>query len=460
MAQQPRSAARSVLCQSCGGAIPLSAITPAVTCPYCQHVQALDADVLRELTDYQAQTEAHFQNARHELEQAQAWQSMTGRPGTSAAKNTIVGIALMMGVPIIVSMGGAFLFSAGLLPQAYMPFLSLAAIGAFMVSFIAYMIWYYGGKRSQASISVDAPSNVTCPNCGAMSTFQVGQVVETCTHCGGALLASATVVGAGVAAAHQVARAAQMQRFRTERSGMATYSGYSMSSSVPYFILGSFGLVIVVPTIMFSVGMLRGSEPYDPAIFLMWGLSCCLVGTLVGIVLYRRRQRRRFETALRNLAHQLSGQVGWGVNPVVEWLNAFWAGPYVSHQLMVGRLACAVAASPSQYPLLIFIDPIGMSEHYPPKIELLLAAWIPGLSDGTGRPLAHTAETRRLRQWLGESGFSVEYNQAGLYLRGDEMVAKAIRKMPAENAAKLPEIASRLVRLAVGLGASPVERIP
>ena len=57
-------------------------------------------------------------------------------------------------------------------------------------------------------------------------------------------------------------------------------------------------MILILPTCIFSWAMFFGDEPYDPAIFILWGLSFALVGTLFGVYAYRKQRKERGRDAV------------------------------------------------------------------------------------------------------------------------------------------------------------------
>lgn len=434
----------------------MATLTSAVRCPYCQHRQALSSQTYQELRAYGAEMERRLGMANQELQRADAWARWHGS-GRTPGKSLAVALGLMMGVPMLLA-GGAYVAHAlGLFESGGGPVLSFVIMGASYGGVVIYLVWYYASRRGGASRRTQVGvSRVACPNCGAPNEMRAGKTVETCGHCGAALTPTKTVMMEGLTAAQQHIRRSSLERYRAERKGMAQVLGTSAANFLPFIIIGSFFPMIVLTTIVFSWQMfVTGEEPFDPLIFVFWAMSAALVGGLIGFVMYRRAKKAAWRQGLGDIARQFHGNVTNDLTQMVGWLNRYWAAPYPILWLWKGVYFGAASLDVHGYPTLVDVEPHGYQNSYPARVHVVLAAWVPGLSEG-GSPPPLQGRALELRDWLSRSGFDVEPTPGGLLARARPEVISRLRSDPSRAHELAPIIAS-LAEIAEQIGARPVQ---
>jgi predicted RNA-binding Zn-ribbon protein involved in translation (DUF1610 family) len=457
--QKKTTAGLEITCRSCGSGIPVQALQPAVTCPYCGAEQIVDAEMLRQLRDYQDRVKARLDKAHADKNQAEAMDWWYGKMRYGSGKTIVISILLFMGLPVGLSLLFMLIVNTGVLPRQATGFMPIIIVAAIVLSLAGYYTWFYSGRRKGTKGVSLSETRMVCPNCGARNVLAPGQVLERCAYCGAMLVPSAKVIQRSLEEVEQAARAAEMERYRKEREGIAKVMSYSAGSSLPYFIMVPFILILGVPGIVFTYEMAVGKEPYSPAIFLIWTIFGGLVAAVVIIAERRRSTRGRWKESLDDFARAFRGQVAGGTRGIVGWLNTFWAGPYDLVNIMAGMYGNGVAMSCQGYHALLFVDPVAASDQHRAKVHLFLAAWIPGVSDSPGGGAQVTPEAGALMNQLEASGFHVLVQQAGLMAEAAAHIVKKIRKRPEETASLVP-VFGRLVQLASAIQARPVHPIP
>ena len=456
------SSAQTVKCRFCGSSIPIETFSPTVQCPYCGKRQALDPQALAQLKGYQDKVAGAFDKIRQEQKHMEGWDRWYGHMrGGSGGKHIFIIFGIVMGLPLLLMGGFMALQGLGVQVQKLGPFVGLFVMAIVMVSIFGYMIWMYTGKGKKTGDIRMEQARLVCPGCGAPHMMQPGQVLDKCQYCGSMLMPSETVMQESVASVNQAVRAAQMQRFRAEREGMAKVMSYSAGGYVHYMVLGPFALMTGAGAIMFSVEMMRGKEPYSPSIFIAWAMFFTCIALLVGISWWKSDRKKRWQRALGELARQFHGQVAANLTDIVGWLNLYWAGPYNIVNLTHGPYGNGAALVIEGFPAFVFTDPVAASEHHKAKVHLFLAAWIPGLSDPPEEQgaVVTTVEAEAARQWISQNGFDVRAQQAGLLAEAGEDTVKWLRKHP-EDAAALAPIFMKMARMAASLDGRPVQPVP
>ena len=457
--QKKTTAGLTITCRSCGSSIPVQALQPVVNCPFCGKEQIVDQEMLRRLQDYQDRVKSRLDKARADKKQAETMDWWYGKMRPGSARTTWIVILLFMAVPIGLSFLSMAVIQAGILPKEAMRFMPAFMFGAIILGLVGYYVWFYSGKRKGTRAVSLSETRMVCPNCGARNVLAPGQVLERCAYCSAMLVPSAKVIQQSLEEVDRAARAAEMERYRKEREGIAKVMSYSMGGSVVYLTLGPFILMLGVSGAIFTYQVAIGKEPYSPAIFLLWAAFFGVLGALVLIVTLRRSKRRRWTESLGEFARTFGGQVAGGTGGVVGWLNAYWAGPYELINIMAGRYGNGVTFICQGYPALLFVDPVAASDQHRAKVHLFIAAWVPGVSDAAGGQARLTPATSSLIGQTESSGFRVIVQQAGILAEADEHVVKRLRKNPEETASLVP-LAGQLVRIASSIQARPVQPIP
>jgi hypothetical protein len=444
---------RSLQCERCGGAFE-ARLAPSLTCPFCRHRQSAQA-LQAELQGYQQAVDARVAAATVEVQHIAGWNRWHRR---SVQKSTWVALLLVAGVPIVLAIVAIVLHQAGVLHPDAHPQVSFGIMGASYVGLIGYLIWWAAGRKKGAQVEM-SDTQVACPSCGAPGTLTPGQVVAACAYCKAALVPSQTVMQRGLDAARQAHRAARIERFRTERRGMADMMKMSAHGlGYTLVVFGPMALMLLLAAIAFSVEMLSGEEPFDPAIFGLWGMAAALVGGLAVYVIHHRSKKRAWHQAMGDLALQFRGTliteiIGW-----VEWLNRYWPSEVPVSEIYKSSYGCAAALDAYGHPTLVLVDPTSMQNRVR-RLELFVAAWIPGLSDGSGTAPEPTAHGGAARQWLREQGFAVSLCEAGLRLRADDATIQTLHRNPAA-AHELAPVITAATTFAHAIGAEPATAIP
>jgi uncharacterized Zn finger protein (UPF0148 family) len=454
------SEARSIECGKCGGGIPLVTLTVAVRCPHCGHRQAIGTQTQHELKSYAAEVQAKMAAANRELSQADAWRQWSDS-GRTPRKSLQLGYGLMLGVPILIALVGVFLHRIGLF-DIHGPGLSFIILGASYGGVLVYIVWYYAGRKRRAARKADAgASKVACPNCGAPNTMRPGQVLETCTHCGAALAPTHTIMAQGLSAAHQARRRALLERYRAERRGMAQVLSYNVANYVPFLVMGSLLPTIGFGALAFTWQMfVTGEEPFHPAIFVLWAMLAAVVGVPIAFFAYRVAQRRSIHEAMSDLARQFRGVVSRRRDDLVRWLNQYWAAEYETTWLYDGVYFHAAALEVVGFDTLVDFEPHGYryrGSGYPARLHLVLAAFVPGVTDGGGGPRSD-ARTQQLQGWLATSGFELTVCEGGLLAQANPQLVKRVRKDPS-SLHELAPILHAMAEIAARIGAAPVDAI-
>lgn len=435
---------------------PLESLGPTTTCPFCGHRQALSSQTYVELRAYTDEVRRELRRADEQHAMVATWRRWTEGPAASAGRSYVMAFGLATGLPLV---AGALVFAmhhGGLLtPAQTQPLLGFAIMGASYLGLGAYVVWYLASRRREvAARSRTGRAEVACPNCGAPNALESGQALTRCTHCSAALVPSRTLMVRELDQVRAQARRATLERYRAERSTMAMYMQRDMSPYVIYLVLGSFVPMVGIGTVAFTVQMLRGEEPYSPAIFLLWGLTLGLLGVIAGVYLVRRHRLELWRQAVSDLGAQFGGRPLDGLPGLVEWLNRCWAGPYRVERLKRGHLHQIAELRVLGYHALVEVM-ADSDQHRRPRVLALIAAWVPGLSDGSQRRASLGPDAKWTKQWLLDAGFEVEISEAGLIAAATDETVKRLRRNPRALHAMAP-VLSHLARLANEIGATPV----
>ena len=421
--------ARTIRCENCNASFAVQGLAGTVTCTYCGHAQRVDPALLEELRSYSEKVQDRVAEADRERGHAAAWQKTTDQiSGKSRIWTYVLAFGLMAGLPMICVIGGIFLLRSGTLPQEKQHYINIAAMVASLSGMLVYFAWYFAFGRKKKRTHV-AGATVTCPSCGAPSSLEAGQTLETCLHCGAAIMPSEGARRQVLDQAREEARRARLERYRAERQGMAAIHGRSMTgTTLIYFIGGSFLLPLGGGTLFFTFGMLSGSEEYSPAILILWAMTLGLVGGMAGLILRQRARRGRLRRGLEHLCAVFRGRILGGLQGTVAWLDRHWAGPYDVHDLTRGSHNDSAALDVEGYPVLVDLDPVPAAKQVRPRALILVSCDLPGSGDAMETTLQLTHEARNLLEHLKRAGFNVETSEGGLLARADGLMVKRIVK--------------------------------
>jgi hypothetical protein len=181
------------------------------------------------------------------------------------------------------------------------------------------------------------------------------------------------------------------------------------------------------------------------------------IGWLSYFYWHGRKQARRHAlgAALETVARQGRGTVDGDVDAYVAWLNRHWAGAYTIPYASLGSWFYSVRLKVGPYAGLaeINLEPPDLAS---PRINLLLAAWIPGVSDADDGARAGKAQalSRSLPGDLRALGCFVGGHRGGLDRAHGSRSGPpgAVRARP-ESTTAVMGIFAQLSRHAVQLGA-------
>ncbi len=421
------SEARNITCENCNASFTVKGLSETVTCTYCGHAQHLDPALLEELRSYSDGVQERVREADRERDHAAAWQKTTDQmAGRRMIWTYVLAFGLMGGLPMLCVIGGLVLLTNGILPQEKQHYINIAAMISSGAGMILYFTWYFtiGRRKKQTTV---AGATLTCPSCGAPNDLQAGQTLETCRHCGAAILPTRDAQAQVLDRARAEARRARLERYSAERRGMAAIYSRSMTgTTLIYFIGGSFLLPLGGGTLFFSIGMLTGSEEYSPAIFLMWAMTLGLVAGVAGFVLWQRSRRSRLRRGLQVLCSVFRGRLLGGLQGTVQWLDEHWAGPYDMHDLTRSAYNDSASLDVQGYPVLVDLDPVPAAKQMRPRGLVLLACDLPGSGDAMETTLTLSPESRNLLEQIKRAGFNVETSEGGLLARADGLMLKRI----------------------------------
>jgi hypothetical protein len=429
-----------------------------VACPFCARSIVVPPEVLSRLASYRVEAGAVLAQAEGQRRIAAQWRSWTS--SASSATHFIVPTVLLVVAPIVLLACGVAAIQVGLVPHALEDFLPIVFFAPFLVGLVVYIAWYVKHLGTAAATRGTGAGSMACPSCGAPNELTPERPVGACRYCHAPLLPSPTILRDLLAEAEIAARRARMERYRAERSGMAYYQSTSAASWAAYIAPLSLLVPLAIGTVYFSVGMIAGSEKYEPTIFLGWALTLGGAALLAWFHTWRRDRRARLQRAVETVIRGFGGARLPDHRAAIGWLNTYWAGPLLLEDLYAGASFEVAAGRVGDYPVLIWVDPVPLATDFEAKILLLVAAAIPGAERGReGGSLALATRSLEARRALEETGLVVEANEGGLLARAPAGLVRRIRWSP-EDALRLAPALAAMVRLAMQLGAPPVQAIP
>jgi hypothetical protein len=451
--------ARTVRCDGCGGSIPIASLAPHVTCPYCRRGQAIPPHVLQELGAYQASVAGKMQQAASDRQQVGHWAVWTASPSTRQSFGAKY--LLVIAPAYLICLGGVLL--GAVLPKELSGIVDVLLVPTIVSTYAfgigGYLLWYYRFRKGAASGRPLAGKTVACPSCGAPNVFAPGEVLDRCRYCRAALMPSHTVMREAVQVARQAAVQARMERLRRERTGATHYQRFHMPNAVPYIMWGGVFIACGFTAVSSTSDVITGKTPFGPGILVLWAVVLGVPAIIFAIIAWRKDKRRRWRESLATLAQQFGGQQVLGVPGTTQWLNTYWAAPYDLSYLFAGPYYDGVMMSALGFPALLVVDPTEAND-LPPKVMILVAAWLPGIAEiplGPGAWRPHGSEP--IQEWLNGLGFHVQAFDAGLVARAAAETIDSLHDRP-EMAAGLAPIIMAVARLAQGGGGTPVQPVP
>ena len=458
------SVARSIQCAHCGAAIELAVPVHNVECPYCRQRQSIAPWLVAQLESYQRAVASGRQAASADAESAASWARWWGgssQPASAWAWAKLLAF-VYFGVPAVI---GAVVGLVVLLApdretrQALIP---VAEGGTLVAGVVLYVVWYLRKHRPHTARMAEVPrTQIVCPSCGALQDFVAGNVSQPCAHCHAPLVPSRTVAELGIDQVRAQARMARLAKVRAERTAYMAMYRWAVNDllwvlTVPWIVLLG-GTSIAMTVSWFTDPNASSTTPFAGLLFL-WALTLALVGIVAAVVMWRRHRLARWRDAIGRLAGQFHGRAMEGAVATVAWLNAFWAAAWDPAELRPSRTHYGAAMVTDGYATLLVTDtttPRGAEAF----VVLALAAWVPGLSDGTMSAVSESDEARSIATWLGRSGFVVERSEGGIIAHGDGSVRSALHRHP-EFVMGLAPIIAQLARFAKAVGAVPIAALP
>jgi hypothetical protein len=433
--------------------MPLQGLAPRIRCPHC----ALDQDVppqqLAALAQYQSSAGDLVARIQDERKQRAQWETWYRPDGT--ARGGYLPAFAIFGSLVAVYVVAILLAHARVVDEDAMEHvLPFVIFGVFFLGMGGVIAWNTSRRRGA---SAPAPAALAeCPRCGGSLPFQAGRVSERCIHCGASLVAAPLVMQGAIDAARADLRAAAMARYRLERKAMEATYRQSASMVLPYIIVGSFLPVTAGGAISFTVDLLTNPHSDTPAagLALLWLIALVNASVLVLVVHFRRQRRRRWRALADAIATRLTGRVWSTGSEWVAWLNTMWAGPYAITSLLLGPYFHAVTGSLGGFPVAVDLDPVQTSsEHGAPRLDVLLAACLPGDVQSVAVPPDLVQRAMAL-------GFSLSSCTGGLVATGQDATKGLARSTPDAAAEALAVTARLLVEWAGRVGAVAATPLP
>jgi|GEM_PF-2749791 len=454
----------AVTCRFCGGVAYLEKVETSFLCPYCHKSQPLDEKTIQMLQQYQNAVKSYLDRAYRAKEGAQYIEEWTKKGG----KGDIVSLMNIIFILIItvVAFLMPFLISRGFDTQRYGTYIPWVFIILFMLIYFVY--FYLIRKKPEVKIEETGQVYVNCSNCGAKNVLKAGQIIEKCSFCGAFLLPSAGAMSQGIKEVQNVARAAEMERRRKERLIAAKHNIVKSGSFAIYLYLGSFGLFIGIGLVSIVINAYEEGKEVFPIILLPLVVFSGFLGLIFAVYYWRRRKKRIWSETLNKFAGFYKGKATMGVNGVVDWLNKFWAGDYsTTHLQTMGRYAGCVEFNYQGFPAILIANPEGYtvrygrghSVHYDPFFHLLIAAWIPGISEEVALPGEFLKSVENKIKGLESSGYHIIVGVPGIMAQIDSNLAKHIKKHP-ENIISLSQVFGELIGILSQLGGKPISAFP
>lgn len=446
----PPSVARVVRCTACGAGF--STAAPRSTCPFCRAEVHFDPQAWQALHQYGERVERQHERAREQLQHVSAWKQLESDRRPSAY---LVPLLVFFGFVLVGPAIGMWWLRQPSFDPAVFGIGSAILFNALAIGW-STALWIRRSRRKAEAQVSRSTHRIACPGCGAASELQAGASHHPCPYCGVALIASRTIMLRAEDAARQIARAAEMARYRAEREGMRKILRISTASVAFYMVLGYGGIPMVIVLVAATAQALRGELPWFHAA-LAW-LAALAAASILGLVLNFFQQRReRLYAAAEDLAVQFRGRVHRDLDPFIDWLNRYWAGPYNLSLLCGSPGYLAVASEGLGYPVMLEVSLRAHDQHRPPRIQVLVAADIPEVARISRA--SWTDHTRAIRAYLQAQGFESHIDRAGVRLVAEHRIITHLRRRPDALHALAP-ILRGAVDLAVSLQGRPATHIP
>ena len=337
----------------------------------------------------------------------------------------------------------------------------IMVVAPFVLAIVAFAssAWSETKRTKAARATMAAATSIACPSCGASGALWPGQGVGACDRCGATLVPSEHVMTHQLDAARHAHRVARMERLRAERRGAAGLQKMSLAKATPVMIAVS----LLTPAVLGSVAIL-GEDLYGRDRLAALVLASATFVGVAGFACWlwlRRAKARTWRSAMRDLAQHLRGQLVLTLDQRVDWLNRLWMAEIAPAELHQSTLGCAAAVDADGYPALVLADPRASCPAQPARVEVLLAAWLPGLSDGMTDASAMVPSPSGVGawRWITSQGFEITPSEAGLRATANATAVATLHRNPAALHALVPIIRT-LAMVARSVHAVPVTAVP
>ncbi|WP_159396611.1 hypothetical protein [Sorangium cellulosum] len=378
--------ARAMRCGWCGGAVLVTSFAPTIRCPRCSQELAVPPEFLHEVGAYEHGIATRLQAARAQV-----------RPrGSAVAPFAVVGC-----------MGATALAAAAVaLPLVGLasgdPTAPLAIAAVLGVASLAALVSGHHKRGDVAEALAVPAATLACPNCGGPNSLEMDRALNRCRSCGTALIADRSGMARALDAADYLVVAARVACYRDERrgwAGRASGPAIAWRGAVPW-VVGF--LIFSVPLAVWIVAFVRVKQldAYMIGQLLFRAFFPLLLLLSASVELRALFTRRRVWAEVRASVERLfAGRPA----DVLRWLNTVWAAPVSADILRGGPYYGASELPVSGFCVLLVTDVGGTRpKRLPPKLWILLAAWLPGLSEHEDpstqqRYLAHWQESPEWR---------------------------------------------------------------
>lgn len=397
---------RSIACSRCGASIQLSSSALIAPCSSCGHNEPVPQEVVDELLGYEGKYAASLDDANTSLKNAQYMEDVAGQARSSVnPQKLIVGLFVF----ITVLGGGAQLLLMSGSPGAA-PLVCLFPVVVFIAVAVVLFLVFRQKRLRAAQVSAGSVP-VACPTCGAPNQLVAGAAGSACDYCGSRLVPSTTVIRGVLDAGVVAQRQAGLRVLRAERSMTLVLR---KATANPYRFVLAF---MLMPFIGVPIAFALSGDGTGPLIGLA-GIAILLVLFAVPYFLLRHQRRQAWKEPLQNLALQFGGRHSAELVDQVKWLNAYWSDTYRDAWIFgAGTRFGIVTADVGGYPLLLDTNPEGSIDRarnlvaYPPRLNILVAAYIPLEAQSLKRL---SPEARTHFDALSHAGFVLTLSTSGI----------------------------------------------
>jgi len=428
-----------VQCHRCGASLTPTQLG-AVGCAHCGHRQALDPHTSARLAHYLqrfATAQGHVVRERTEAEKYERWAQ---HGSTRNSYILTIGFVWMCGFPLVL----AHLWEQRVLTEPAARGIGIG-IGVLTVAVMAFLMW--PKDRTRRAASAPGASLVSCPTCGAGNPFRHGSAATVCRYCTTTLLASGDVVCDGLDAARRNVRLAELRRLRAERSHYVSDDVFEFR----VWALVALSMGVGMPVVSAVNTIVGGGGPVPLAVPLV-AAGVALTG-IAGWMIRRWRHISQLRNAVDELATRVHGVAQRHPTATVAWLNAFWPALFDMDVLGTTKRFGAVSAVVDGFAVHVFH---ATSASTPARLSILVAAWLPDISDGCGPgPAAPPATYQAILQ----AGFRLANTPAGICLTASQEAADQVGRDP-HRMIQLTTTLTQAAQLTRTLGGVPVGALP